>query len=125
MRTVCEVVVKDILPATRALIAKELLESHKLTQQEAAQKMGVTQPAISQYKRDLRGYKVKILEGNDETIHYIKKLALDVAEGDVDVHQLTNEYYTILDIVITEGLLHKIDDKIDHPLERCKACESN
>jgi uncharacterized protein len=54
----CETVGKYVLPVFRSLVAKELISTYKLTQVEAAQKLGTTQAAISQYvhsKRALKG----------------------------------------------------------------------
>ncbi len=64
MRPFCEVMVQEVFPTVRALIARELMETFNYNQAETAQKMGVTQPAISQYKRELRGKKAKLLESN-------------------------------------------------------------
>lgn len=55
MRPPCEVVVKEVLPAIRAMLVKELVERHRLSQVEVAYKLGITQPAVSQYLRMLRG----------------------------------------------------------------------
>ena len=59
MKPYCETVSKLLLPTIRALIARNLMENHKMTQQEAAAKLCVTQSAISQYRRNLRGSKNK------------------------------------------------------------------
>ncbi|MBS7634117.1 helix-turn-helix domain-containing protein [Candidatus Bathyarchaeota archaeon] len=41
----------------RSYIARELIEKHRLTQVEVAEKLGTTQAAISQYLRLKRGHK--------------------------------------------------------------------
>lgn len=64
MRPFCEIMVQEVFPTVRALIAKELMNSFSYNQAEAALKMGVTQPAISQYRSALRGKKAKTFEGN-------------------------------------------------------------
>ncbi len=54
----CETIGRYVLPVFRSLVAKELITAHHLTQIEAAQKLGTTQAAISQYvnsKRALKG----------------------------------------------------------------------
>ena len=53
----CETVGKYIMPVFRSLIARELTNTHKLTQVEAAQKLGTTQAAISQYINSKRAFK--------------------------------------------------------------------
>ncbi len=49
MRFDLEVVAEDILPAVRSIVAKELSTEYGLNQQEIADKLGLTQPAVSQY----------------------------------------------------------------------------
>lgn len=51
----CEVVGHFVLPIFRSLIAKELIEKYNFTQVEAAEKLGTTQAAISQYIHSKRG----------------------------------------------------------------------
>ena len=53
----CETVSKNFLPLFRSLVAKELIEQHNFTQIEAAESLGTTQAAISQYIHSKRGYK--------------------------------------------------------------------
>lgn len=58
LKPFCEVMLH---PALRALIAKELAEHYNFTQAQIAAKLGVTQPAVSQYLRLLRAKHVKEL----------------------------------------------------------------
>ncbi|MHA1773246.1 MAG: thiamine-phosphate synthase family protein [Candidatus Heimdallarchaeota archaeon] len=51
MRPPCEIIVQELLPLLRGLIAFELTQ--KMTQQEAAERMGVSQPTISTYLKSL------------------------------------------------------------------------
>ena len=81
--------VKQVLPVFRAMVAEALLESHGLTQTEAAERMGITQAAISQYVGEKRGYP-KTRMGSLSTIirptveDYARKLAApNGAEGQV------------------------------------------
>lgn len=57
VRLPCEIVARYVLPAFRSYVAKELIKKHHFTQVEAAQKLGTTQAAISQYIHSKRGYK--------------------------------------------------------------------
>ena len=68
MKLYCEIVAKEILPSLRALVAKSLIEKYKLTQQDAAKRLGLTQGAISQYTRNIRGVKTKQME-KDEAVY--------------------------------------------------------
>lgn len=84
MKLLCESFVKEVLPAVRSLVAKDLLEKHGLTQKEAARRLEMTQPAISQYKNRLRGRKVKRLEDSKTISNKIKVLAEQVAREEVE-----------------------------------------
>jgi predicted transcriptional regulator len=57
MDTQCETLGKYILPVFRALVAKELVSTHHLTQSDAAKSIGTTQAAISQYVTSKRSIK--------------------------------------------------------------------
>lgn len=54
----CETIGRYVLPVFRALVAKQLVNTHHLTQVDVAKKLGTTQAAISQYvtsKRAIKG----------------------------------------------------------------------
>jgi predicted transcriptional regulator len=53
----CEAIGKYVVPLFRSLVAKELISTYKLTQVEAAQRLGTTQAAISQYINSKRANK--------------------------------------------------------------------
>lgn len=56
----CEVAVKSVIPAIKALMANELVEEHGLKQDQVAEILGISQSAVSKYSRKVRGYIVKI-----------------------------------------------------------------
>ncbi len=81
----CETIGKYVLPVFRSLVAKELVNSHHLTQVAAAQKLGTTQAAISQYinsKRASKGYQ-QIADILPNIQVAAKKTADRLANGDV------------------------------------------
>jgi len=55
----CEIAVKSVVPAVKALIAKELVEKHGLKQAEVAELLGISQSAVSKYTRKVRGHVIK------------------------------------------------------------------
>jgi len=56
----CEVAVKSIVPAVKALMAQELVERHGLKQGQVAEILGISQSAVSKYSNKVRGYVVEI-----------------------------------------------------------------
>ena len=71
----CETIGKLVLPVFRSLVAKELVTTYKLTQVEAAQKLGTTQAAISQYINSKRAFK-----GTKEISDVMPKLQAEAHE---------------------------------------------
>ena len=56
----CEVAVKSVIPAVKALIAKELIEEQGLKQDQVAEILGISQSAVSKYSRKVRGHAINI-----------------------------------------------------------------
>ena len=78
MSTSCEYVASHFLPLYRAFVAKELVEQYGYTQKKAAEKLGTTQPAISQYLSSKRGRKG--ITNYDEVAPLVKRAATKVAK---------------------------------------------
>lgn len=105
MDLLCEDFVKDILPAVRALLTKDLLEKYDLTQNQAAKKLDMTQPAISQYKNKLRGKKAKRLESSEKISGMINNLAERIANDQIDMDNFDEELCDICEKAKEESLL--------------------
>lgn len=67
-----------LLPDLRALIAKELVINYNYSQEEVARIMNVTQGAVSQYIRGVRG---KRLSDNKSLVNLVKELCENVKNG--------------------------------------------
>ncbi|HLD77638.1 MAG TPA: helix-turn-helix domain-containing protein [archaeon] len=93
MKNFLDVLSQEILPGARAMIAKKLIENG-LSQKQAAAKMGVSQPAISQYKRDLRGSKSEVFKGDPKLTNAVNHIATRLATGDITMHTATLELWT-------------------------------
>src|SRR5674536_219001 len=73
----CEIAVWRILPTIRSKIAKQLA-SLGLPQMVISKRLGITQPAVSQYVTKKRGMTFAV---SDEAQTLIQSLAEDVARG--------------------------------------------
>jgi predicted transcriptional regulator len=62
-----------VLPASRALIAKKLIEKYNFTQVDAATKLGMTQSAMSRYLASERGRKIEVVKGIQRVVDKIAK----------------------------------------------------
>ena len=125
MSVPCEVAVKCALPAIRAVIAKELMTKHRLKQTETARLLGVSQPAISLYHREMRG-KALNLEGDSDVKVLIVELARRLSEHSLSHLEFISNLCQICKTIRAKGLLcamHKtFDPAVD--IERCELCTS-
>ncbi|MFH0711226.1 MAG: hypothetical protein V1944_01475 [Candidatus Aenigmatarchaeota archaeon] len=119
MKIFCEVMVADILPSVRALVSRELTNSYNLSQSEISKKLGVTQPAVSQYKKELRGQKVKVLESNKEIMSEIKNFAKKVSKSELSSHESYNLFCRLCEKVRKENVMPKINKGINPKLVVC------
>jgi predicted transcriptional regulator len=61
----CEVAVKSVVPAVKALVATQLVEKHGLKQDEVADILGISQSAVSRYMRKNRGHVISVRDVDD------------------------------------------------------------
>lgn len=112
MKPICEVMVMDVLPGIRAMIARKLVEDHKFSQKVAAEKLGTTQPAISQYKRELRGHDVRILKKNMKLLEMVDSLSERIAKGELNPEQTTMEFCRICEYIRRSGIASEIQKRV-------------
>ncbi len=105
-RALSEVLIREIMPAMRAIIAKKLVE-YGLSQKQTAVKLGTTQPAISQYKRGVRGFKTEIFFKNQRLMDMVESIAKRVAAGELTKEAVTIELFRVCEVIISEGLLEQ------------------
>jgi predicted transcriptional regulator len=88
MMTKCERAAGDVLPRARALIARKLVDVYGLSRTEAAKRMGLTQPAISQYVKETRGRGQAGEKGGGAFEALATEVAKGVAEGTVTAESM-------------------------------------
>jgi hypothetical protein len=72
MKTPCEIIVWSVVPIIRKELAKSLIENHDLIQRAVADKLGITEAAVSRYVSGKRGA-LEITD--DEILEEIKESA--------------------------------------------------
>jgi len=122
MKPYCETVAQMLLPTLRALIAKDLIEKYKLTQEEAASKLGLTQSAISQYRRELRGSKIKIMEKDKIITDEIESFASRMASGEFNALTALDAFCNICKNVRKRKMMCELHMKKFPELENCTVC---
>lgn len=122
MKPFCEIVVAKILPAMRAIITKELMNTYGMNQVEVAQRLGITQPAISQYSRELRGYNVKLLQSNKKIMNEIKDLTAKIASGDTKSNKIPEKFCDICEKIRKERIICKMHENNYPSIKPCNTC---
>ena len=98
MENFFELMSKEILPAIRALMAKRLLDNG-FSQKDVAGRLGLTQPAISQYKR---GTRADSISGNPETTRMVNELAKRIGTGEISAREINLELLDICRTLLEE-----------------------
>jgi len=121
----CEVAVKSVIPAIRAYVARELTQTHKMKQNDAANILGITQTAISKYIRHVRGQVIKI-DQTKEIQKTLKEIALKAAHEKISGQQLTLRLCEVCQTVRQNRLMCELckrsDPKLDIAL--CNVCKN-
>ncbi|RLJ03236.1 MAG: hypothetical protein DRP11_01270, partial [Candidatus Aenigmatarchaeota archaeon] len=112
MKPICEIIAKELLPAARALIARDLIEKHGLTQKEAARRLGMTQPAISQYKQHLRGRKARILDSTQFISEGLENISSGLAANQINGMEATFEWCELCRRIKSSGILCELHREI-------------
>jgi predicted transcriptional regulator len=119
MKLYCEVVVGDVLPALRALITKELIENFGFTQAEAAKRLGLTQPAVSQYKKYLRGSNIKQLQKNKSIMTIVKKFSKSIASENISAREVSPKILEIAHAIVSKKIIEGETSKENIPCDLC------
>ena len=121
MKPPCEIIVKFLLPMIRASIAKELVDHYGLTQQVAAEKLGITQSAVSRYIKDQRG-KTSIFGDNSQIKQYIEDIVKNVTEGNENLIETIGSMCKICINLRTDKILCDLHRKHVPVDESCDYC---
>jgi hypothetical protein len=115
--------VKSVVPAIRALLARELTETYGMKQEKAASLLGITQTAVSKYLHHVRG-RVLSIEGEKEVNTLIIKTAASLANGNLDRPTLALQICNTCNLIRKKRLMCKLCKRADPTLniKQCKLC---
>ncbi|HVP15846.1 MAG TPA: helix-turn-helix domain-containing protein [candidate division Zixibacteria bacterium] len=119
----CEVAVRSVIPAVRALIANELMEEQGLKQDQVAEILGISQSAVSKYSRKVRGRAIKVddIEEIRPFIDGMVILLLDRTRQSAELLQLfCQACIAVRKTSLMCTFCQKSDPKIK--LEECRFC---
>jgi predicted transcriptional regulator len=123
MKLPCEVAVKSTVPAVRALLAKELTETHRMKQNEAAKLLGITQTAVSKYTHHVRG-RILLVEMDEEVKLLVTKTAASLANNNLDRTALATQICGMCKLIREKRLMCELCKRADPTLdvEHCNLC---
>lgn len=119
----CEVASKSVVPAIKASIAIQLVESYNMRQKEVAALLGLSQSAVSKYTTGARGYVLRVDEIK-EVKPIIAEIVAMLADGNAERIRVLEKFCEVCMVVRKKGLMCQFCEKMDPLLkiEKCNYC---
>ena len=114
-----EIEVRYILPAIRRELARVFIQEHGFNQKEAANLLGLTEAAVSQYQHSKRAKEVVF---SDNIVNEIKVSADRILEDAKNKLRLIAEIYRISNLTSVKQSLCDIHRSQSIELETCNIC---
>jgi predicted transcriptional regulator len=121
----CEVSVKTVLPAIKALMARDIVENHGLKEKQVAEILGLSQSAISRYKTKDRG-NIIILENEPEVRKLISQMTTFLVYEPQKKKQILELFCATCETIRKKGLMCELCKQKMHKkwAETCTFCNS-
>jgi hypothetical protein len=100
----CEVGVKTVLPAVKAIMAREIVEKHGLNEQKTAKLLGLSQSAVSRYVGRERGNLLAI-EDSTEILALITKMVTSLVKEPNNKAEILKLFCQTCQAVREKGLM--------------------
>ena len=123
-----EIESKTLIPALRAILARKLSADHKIQEDKRSKMLGVTQAAVSNYIRGVRGDKRLIdkLLAEDRISEMLTELTDKLASDMAYTPSSLSMFLGMCDYVRSSLLICEIHRKLESNIDEqvCKECES-
>ena len=119
-----EMVSKSALPALRAMVARRLQADYRMTQQQVAKALGITQASVSNYARRTRGMMVNF-EGDPAVSKAADSIARELSGKDPDQREALKSMTDVLDYIRLNHLMCSLHSDLEpgFQAEGCYACD--
>ena len=123
-----EIESKSLIPALRAILAKDLTKKHNIHEDQISQMLGVTQAAVSNYIRGIRG-DPKLIEkllGEEQVANMINEISDDLSSDRAYTPSSLSKFIGLCNYIKSSLLIcdihHNLESDIDDAV--CKECEN-
>lgn len=123
-----EIETKTLIPALRAILAKKLMETYSIQEEDISKMLGVTQAAISNYIRGTRGNPelitklLSIKEVSDMVDEIASNLSTNMAYTPASLSKFIGLCNYIKSSLLICDIHHNLESNIDEAV--CKECEN-
>jgi predicted transcriptional regulator len=119
-----EIVSKSALPALRAMVARRLRDQYHFTQQQVADRLGVTQASVSNYTRKARGVMIN-LESDSEVARAADRVAVLLSPEEPDQLRALTMMTAVCDYIRLSHLMCDLHRELEPGFrpEGCGACD--
>ena len=123
-----EIESKTLIPALRAILAKDLVKKHHMCEDELSQMLGVTQAAISNYIRGTRGdpQLIEKLLAEKQVAEMIDDITSSLSSDRAYTPSSLSKFIGLCNFIKSSLLIcdihHELESDIDD--EICKECEN-
>jgi predicted transcriptional regulator len=123
-----EIETKTLIPALRAILAKKLMETYNIQEEDISKMLGVTQAAISNYIRGTRGNPELItkLLSIKEVSEMIDEIASNLSTNMAYTPASLSKFIGLCNYIKSSLLIcdihHNLETNIDEAI--CKECEN-
>ncbi len=123
-----EIETKTLIPALRAILAKKLMETYNIQEEDISKMLGVTQAAISNYIRGTRGNPELIIKllSIKEVSEMIDEIASNLSTNMAYTPASLSKFIGLCNYIKSSLLIcdihHNLETNIDEAV--CKECEN-
>ena len=114
-----DIEVRYIIPAIRRELARVFVEEHKRSQKDAANLLGLTESAVSQYQHSKRANQVVF---SDTIVNEVRVSADRILADSLNKQRLIAEIYRISNLTTVKQILCDIHRAQSKDLENCNVC---
>jgi len=100
----CEVSVKTVLPAVKAVMARSIVEKHGFNEKQAAELLGLSQSAVSRYVGRERG-NLLILENSVEILALIDQMVVSLIKAPDNKAEILELFCETCTVIREKGLM--------------------